>query len=90
MFNYMKKTKKSSKKITSQPLPDLSFMYGFAGLKKIHFELMPKNKTISLRISEELLEVIKEQAEEEGLDYQKWIRKSLEESIGKKAFKKGF
>lgn len=86
----MKKNKKPAKKIVQPSIPDLSFMYGFGGIKKIHFELKPKNKTISLRISEELLDAVKEKAEEEGLDYQKWIRKSLEEAIGKKAFTKEF
>lgn len=79
--------RKQTKKQTP-PLPDLSFLYGFAGLKKIPFESFPKDKAISLRMSSELLDVIKEKAEEEGMDYQKWIRKVIEEGLGTKAFKK--
>ncbi|MFL5784832.1 MAG: CopG family antitoxin [Bacteriovoracaceae bacterium] len=84
----MKKKKKQNQ--IRKPLPDLSFMYGFAGLKKIPFERMPKDKSISLRLSSELLDVIKEKAEEDGLDYQKWIRFAIEEALGPKAFKKEF
>jgi predicted DNA binding CopG/RHH family protein len=79
----MKNSKKISKK-NQDPLDrDLTHLFEKSGWKKFHFELKPKNKTITLRISEELLEAIKEKAESEGLDYQKWIRNSLEESLGK-------
>lgn len=79
---------KKNKKKTRSQLPDLSFLSGMFGLKKIHFERMPKNTTISLRMNESLLEAIKEKSEEEGLHYQKWIRKVIEDALEQKAFKR--
>lgn len=83
----MKRSKKiKTKKTEKDPLAgDLSYLFDLPGWKKVRFEFKPKNKTITLRISEELLEAIKVKAETEGLDYQKWIRNSLEESLHKSA-----
>jgi predicted DNA binding CopG/RHH family protein len=76
--------KKSSKEI--DPLAsDLTSLLRSSGWEKIKFELMPKNKSITLRLSEELLEAIKLKAEEEGLDYQKWIRASIEDALKRSA-----
>ena len=81
----MKRSKKI-KKADRDPLAgDLSHLFDQLEWKKIRFEFKPKNKTITLRISEDLLVAIKERAETEGLDYQKWIRNSLEESLHKSA-----
>ncbi len=80
----MKSSKKPSK--NKDPLKrDLTSLFDLPGWKKVNFELKPKNKTVTLRMSEDLLEAIKEKAELEGLDYQKWIRNSLEESLNKTA-----
>lgn len=48
---------------------------------RVKFELRPKNKTVTLRISEELLDAVKDKAKETGLDYQKWIRIALERLV---------
>lgn len=81
----MKRSKKS-KKAEKDPLAgDLSHLFDLPGWRKVRYEFKPKSKTITLRISEELLEAIKVKAETEGLDYQKWIRNSLEESLHKSA-----
>jgi predicted DNA binding CopG/RHH family protein len=80
----MKNSKKPSK--TKDPLnKDLTSLFDKTGWKKINFELKPKNKTVTLRMSEDLLEAIKVKAEMEGLDYQKWIRNSIEESLKRSA-----
>lgn len=81
----MKRSKTTSKKANDPLSKDLTNLLNRAGWKKVKYELKPKNKTITLRISEELLEAIKERAEHEGLDYQKWIRNSLEDSLSKSA-----
>ncbi len=82
----MKRSKKSKKSEERDPLDgDLSYLFDLPGWRKVRYEFKPKNKTITLRISEELLKAIKEKAETEGLDYQKWIRNSLEESLHKSA-----
>jgi predicted DNA binding CopG/RHH family protein len=83
----MKNSKKTSNKknnVLADPLDkDLSSLFSSSGWKKIKFELKPKNKSITIRISEEMLEAIKEKANDEGLDYQKWIRSSIEDALNK-------
>jgi predicted DNA binding CopG/RHH family protein len=83
----MKNKKKNIKKRNQQdPLRgDLSSLLGKKGWKRVKFELKPKNKSITIRLSEEMLESIKAKAEEEGLDYQKWIRSSIEDALNKSA-----
>jgi predicted DNA binding CopG/RHH family protein len=83
----MKNLKKISKKgLEEDPLKgDLSSILGEKGWKKVKFELKPKNKSITIRMSEEMLDAIKAKAEEEGLDYQKWIRSSIEDALNKSA-----
>ena len=42
------------------------------------FEFEPKNKSISLRLSEDLLKAIQKASKKRGISYQKYIRLSLE------------
>lgn len=49
--------------------------------RSLFFELKPKDRPISIRINNELLVLIKEQADKEGVSYQKWIRSHLELSL---------
>jgi predicted DNA binding CopG/RHH family protein len=87
----MKKSKKnySKNKQANDPLAgDLSdfIREGIrAGDWKVaQFELKePKNKVISLRLSEKLLGQVKKQAEALGIDTQKFIRIALESTIRK-------
>ncbi|MDD4973638.1 MAG: CopG family antitoxin [Bacteriovorax sp.] len=51
------------------------------------FEFQPKNKTITLRMPESMLECLKDIAEKENTDYQKLIRKALSEFLAKKTKK---
>lgn len=81
----MKNSKKISKNIrkkNTDPLDrDLSDLLQAGEWKRVKFELLPKNKTITLRVSEELLNAVKLEAEKEGLDYQKYIRLTLEKLL---------
>ena len=57
---------------------DLSFLLDdMSQWVNVRFEMQPKNKTITLRMSEDLLVAIKTQAKKQGIDYQKWIRAKL-------------
>jgi predicted DNA binding CopG/RHH family protein len=47
------------------------------------FEIAPKNKTVTIRFSEELLKSVKFLAKEKGIDYQKLIRQAVEDFIKK-------
>lgn len=81
----MKNSKKVSRKNLDPLDKDLSTLFDKKGWKKIRFELKPKNKSITIRISEEMLEAIKARAQDEGLDYQKWIRSSIEDALNRSA-----
>ena len=81
----MKNSKKVSKKKIDPLDKDLSSLFDKKGWKKVRFVLRPKNKSITIRISEEMLEAIKAKAEDEGLDYQKWIRSSIEDTLNRSA-----
>ena len=48
------------------------------------FEYQPKNKTITLRVPESMLENLKTIADKEKTDYQKLIREALSELISKR------
>lgn len=48
------------------------------------FEFEPKNKTITLRVPESMLESLKTIANKEKTDYQKLIREALAELISKR------
>lgn len=63
----------------SDPLAqDLSFLLDdMSQWVNVRFEMRPKDKTITLRMSEDLLLAIKAQAKKQGIDYQKWIRAKL-------------
>ena len=83
----MKRTKKNTSKRNSDPLAgDLSRLFdGTHEGRHVSFELRPKDKTISLRLSSDLLMELKKKAEQLGIDYQKYIRIALEGVIFKKA-----
>ena len=52
--------------------------YDLSGLKPVRFEFQPKVKSITMRLSEPLLDAIKEEAERSGIPYQRFIRQALE------------
>lgn len=81
---------KSKKKNTeADPLDkDMSFLLKEKGkwvrLNDL-FQMQKKNKTITLRVSDDLLNEVKKIAKEEDIDYQKLIRNIIIEYVAKKA-----
>ena len=55
--------------------------YDLSGLSPVRFEFQPKGKNITMRLSEPLLDAIKEEAERTGIPYQRFIRQALENSV---------
>ena len=53
----------------------------FLQFKPVSFEYKPKTKQVSLRISEGLLQAVKKKADDEGISYQRYIRKAVEQSL---------
>lgn len=59
---------------------DLS-RYDLSGAQLVRFEVKPKDKTINLRVSEELYKAVRAEAERLGIPYQRFIRLTLERAI---------
>jgi len=47
-------------------------------------EFKPKDKSINLRISDELLKQVQARAKREGIPYQRYIRQALERAVTQK------
>lgn len=76
----MKISKRQSK--GDDPLDrDLSGLLKTGDWKTVRFELEPKDKTITIRLSDRLLQGLKRKAKASGLDYQKFIRLALEQFV---------
>ena len=56
--------------------------YDLSGFKAVKFEFKPKDKAISLRLPETLLEAIRRKAKQEGIPYQRLIRQAIERAVG--------
>ena len=52
--------------------------YDLSGAKLVRFELKRKDKSINLRLPEQLLDAVRSRAEKEGIPYQRFIRMALE------------
>ncbi len=59
--------------------------YDLSNLKPVRFEFHPKDRSITLRLSDALLKAIKEEAERSGIPYQRFIRKTLENAVQRKS-----
>ncbi len=55
--------------------------YDLSALTPTRFEFQPKERSITMRLSEPLLEAIKEEAGRSGLPYQRFIRQALENAV---------
>ncbi len=60
---------------------DLS-QYDLSGAQMVRFEIKRKDKSIYLRLSEELYDAVRERAARAGLPYQRFIRLTLEQALG--------
>lgn len=86
-----KKTTKVTKKVAAkkklrpldQDFSDVDFGGKWMTFSDL-FEFEPKNKTITLRVPESMLESLKTIANKEKTDYQKLIREALAELISKR------
>ena len=59
---------------------DLS-QYDLSGAQMVRFEMKRKEKSINLRLSEELYNAVRQRATRAGLPYQRFIRLALENAI---------
>ena len=59
---------------------DLS-QYDLSGAQMVRFEMKRKDKSINLRLPEELYDAVRQRATRAGLPYQRFIRLALEHAI---------
>jgi predicted DNA binding CopG/RHH family protein len=59
---------------------DLS-QYDLSGGQVMRFEMKPKDKSVNLRLPEQLLEAVRGSAKRAGIPYQRFIRMALERAI---------
>ena len=60
---------------------DLSDYLDQAHMAPLTYEYRPKDKAVSLRLSETLLRDIKRRAAREGIPYQRFMRQALERAV---------
>lgn len=58
--------------------------YDLSGAQLTRFEIKPKDKSINLRLSEELYEAVRKRAARAGVPYQRFIRLTLEQAVALK------
>ena len=63
---------------------DLTDYLNLKQFTPVTFELLPKTKQVNLRFSEPLLNAVRQRAAQEGISYQKFIRRAVEGSLKKK------
>jgi predicted DNA binding CopG/RHH family protein len=55
--------------------------YDLSEMVPVRFELKPKNKSVSLRLPEQLLKAVQEHARRAGIPYQRFIRMAIERAL---------
>ena len=63
---------------------DLTDYLNLKNFTPVTLELLPKTKQVNLRLSVTLLNEVRKRAEQEGISYQKFIRRAVEGSLKKK------
>jgi predicted DNA binding CopG/RHH family protein len=71
------KTDEEAAAFLEQDLSDLDF----SQFKPMRFEFKPKEKSLNLRISQDLLDAVRKNAKREGIPYQRFIRQALERAV---------
>ncbi len=75
------KNDKEAENFLDQDLSDYISAENFAPFQ---FEFRPKQKSVNLRISEELLNAVRAVAHRRGIPYQRFIRQTLESALAPK------
>jgi predicted DNA binding CopG/RHH family protein len=55
--------------------------YDLSQFKPMHFELQPKSERVNMRLPKTLLDAARARAKEEGIPYQRFIRRALEMAL---------
>ena len=60
---------------------DLTDYLDLDNFTAVRFEFLPKTKKVNLHVPEALLEAVRQQAKQEGISYQTYIRRAVEKSL---------
>jgi predicted DNA binding CopG/RHH family protein len=55
--------------------------YDLSGMVTMRFEMKPKDKSVNLRLPEDLLKAVQTRAKSAGIPYQRFIRMALERAL---------
>ena len=55
--------------------------YDLSGAQLVRFELKRKDKSVNLRLPEDLLDAVRSKAQRAGIPYQRFIRLALERAV---------
>ena len=72
------KTDEEAEAFLEQDLTDYLHPGNF---KPMHFEIRPKEKTVNLRMSQGLLDLVREKAKRQGVPYQRYMRHAIERAV---------
>ena len=75
------KTDEEAEAFLEQDLTDYLHAVNFKSAQWMRFEFKPKQKSLNLRISEELLDAVRKNAKREGIPNQRYIRQALERAV---------
>jgi predicted DNA binding CopG/RHH family protein len=76
---------KSDRDVKKVMKKDLSDYFSSENFKLTSFEFAPKDKSITLRVSGNLLDAVQSAAKRRGVNYQKLIREAIEQFLKKAA-----
>lgn len=74
-------TLKSDKQAEDVLNGDMSEYLNDANFTSVSFEFLPKTEKVNLRLPAPLLQAVKEQAKDQSMPYQKYIRYVLEKNL---------
>ena len=72
-------TDEEAEAFLAQDLSDLDY----SKFKRVHFELRPKTDRVNMRLPKALLDAVRARAEAEGIPYQRYIRRAVEEALSR-------
>jgi predicted DNA binding CopG/RHH family protein len=58
--------------------------YDLSAMRPIRFEFQPKTERVNMRLSRQLLDAVQASAAREGVPYQRFIRRVLEDAVQRK------
>ena len=57
--------------------------YDLSSMVPMRFELRRKDKTVNIRLPEQLLDAVRNRAEQEDIPYQRFIRRAIEQALSR-------